>query len=71
MEKKIFKKVLAILTIVMIMATDFFVLGSNLISYAATLDSSTNNENIEFSAYFKNESGTRVDNINESIERET
>ena len=70
MEKKIFKKVLAILTIVMIMATDFFVLGSNLISYAATLDSSTNNENIEFSAYFKNESGTRVDSISKSIKKD-
>lgn len=70
MDKKIFKKILALLTIIMIIATDFFVLGSNLISYAATLDDSTNNENIEFSVYFKNDSGTRVDSFSKSIKNE-
>ena len=70
MEKKLLKKIIALLMIITIMATDFFVLGSNLISYAATLDGSTNNDNIEFSVYFKNENGTRVDNINESIKKE-
>ena len=70
MEKKVLKKIIALLMIITIMATDFFVLGSNLISYAATLDGSTNNDNIEFSVYFKNENGTRVDNINESIKKE-
>ncbi len=70
MEKKLLKKIIALLMIITIMATDFFVLGSNLISYAATLDESTNNDNIEFSVYFKNENGTRVDSINESIKKE-
>ena len=69
MEKKIFEKILAILMIVMLISTDFFVLGSSLISYAATLDSSTNNENIEFSAYFKDENGERVPNISDSIKK--
>ena len=70
MEKKVLKKILAILIIVMIISTDFFVLGTNLISYAANLDSSTNNENIEFSVYFKDENGDRVDKTTKSI-RET
>ena len=68
MEKKLFKKMLAILTIIMIIATDFFVLGSNLISYAAE-NGSTNNENIEFSAYFKDDEGNRVNSTLESIKK--
>ena len=68
MKNKLFKKMLAILIIIMVIATDFFVLGSNLISYAASGDS-TNNENIEFSAYFKDENGNRVNNILQSIKK--
>lgn len=68
MEKKILKKLLAIMMIVMLMATDFVVLGSNLISYAVGLDNTTNNENIEFSAYFKDEGGKRLSSVEKSIE---
>ena len=70
MEKKLLKKILVILTIVMIISTDFFVLGTNLISYAVNLDSATNNENIEFSVYFKDENGERVDKTTKSIKDE-
>ena len=52
MKKSITQKLLAILMIIMVLSTDFFVLGLNLISYAA--ESTTD---IEFSAYFKNERG--------------
>ena len=67
MEKKIIKKILAILTVIMLMSTDFFVLGSGLISYAAEIENSTNNENIEFSTYFKNEKGEKVSTLQTSI----
>lgn len=70
MEKKIIKKILAILTIIMLMSTDFFVLGSGLISYAAEIENSTNNENIEFSTYFKNEKGEKVSTLQTSIKSE-
>lgn len=68
MEKKLFKKMLAILMIIMVVATDFFVLGSNLISYAAS-GGTTNNENIEFSAYFKDEEGNKINNTLQSIKK--
>ena len=53
MERNIWKKLLVIILIIMLTATDFFWLGSGIASYAASLDNSTNNENIEFSTYFK------------------
>ena len=67
MKKKILEKLLAIFMIITILSTDFLVLGSNLISYAANIDSTTNNENVEFSAYFKDANGGRVDRIEQSI----
>ncbi|MCI8273786.1 MAG: hypothetical protein HFJ55_06895 [Clostridia bacterium] len=67
MEKTFFKRIIALLTVIVIMAADFVILGTNLISYATTFDSLTNNPNVEFSAYFKTEEGTRVDNISKSI----
>ena len=70
MEKRLLKSILVILTLVMIISTDFFVLGTNLISYAVNLDSATNNENIEFSVYFKDDNGERIDKITKSIKEE-
>lgn len=70
MEKNILKKLLIITLIIMLIATDFFMLGSSIISYAIGSDNSTNNENIEFSSYFKNEKGERVENLTESIKKE-
>ncbi len=67
MEKKVLKKLLAILMIIMIMSTDFLILGSNLISYGYATESGTNNDNIEFWAYFKDESGNKINPISESI----
>lgn len=70
MEKRITKKILAIIMIIMIISTDFFVLGSNLKSYAAESNSTTNNRNIEFSTYFKNEKGEKVEKLQTSIKKE-
>lgn len=67
MERNILKKLVVIILIIMLTATDFFWLGSGIASYAASLDNSTNNENIEFSAYFKNEKGETVESISPSI----
>ena len=53
MENKMVKKILAVLMIIMIMSTDFVVLGTNIVSYAVESNSATNNKNIEFSTYFK------------------
>lgn len=67
MEKKVIKKILAVLMILTILATDFSILGSNLISYASAADNLTNNKNIEFSTYFKNSKEEKVDKIETSI----
>ena len=70
MERKIVKKILAILMIIMLMSADFYVLGSNLITYALTIDNSTNHANIGFLAYFKDENGEKVDTLETSIKSE-
>ena len=70
MEKQIIKKVLAILMIITLMSADFFVLGSNLISYAAESNNLTNNKNIEFSTYFKDSKGEKVEKLETSIKTE-
>jgi len=63
MEKRKTKMLLAILMIVTVLATDFFVLGSGIITYASQLSSETTNTNIEFSAYFKDGENRNVDAI--------
>ena len=71
MERKIFrKKLLAILMIISLIAADFFVLSSNLLTYADEVSSDTNNPNVEFSVYFKNSAGQQNPNVLESIKNE-
>ena len=74
MSKKTNEKLFVILVILMIIAilsVDFFLLGSNLISYATNLiESITDAPNIKFSTYFKNENNEKVNNINQSIKGE-
>ena len=68
MNKQIFrKKLLIVLMIISIVATDFFILGSNLLTYSSNISDETNNPNVEFSAYFKNDSNERVDSIEKNI----
>ena len=70
MERKILSKLLVAIIIVTLTATDFLMLGTALVSYAADLSQTTNNNNIEFSTYFKNAEGNKVDTIKEDINKE-
>ena len=66
MKGKILKASVIILLIITMTIANFIFVGNTLISYA--LDNiSTNNNNIEFSAYFKNENGEEVTNIETRI----
>lgn len=70
MKNKVLSKILALMIILMLISTDFCILGFNLISYAEDIDSVTNNNNIGFSVYFKDDSGKKVSNIAKSIKNE-
>ena len=62
MKNKILKISVVILLIMTLTMTNFIFLGSSIISYAADAIS-TNNKNIEFSAYFKNSNGEAVTSL--------
>ena len=64
------QKILNFITVIMIIATltfsNFLLLGVNAVSYAADAISilkKTNNKNVEFGVYFKNNNGDSVTNI--------
>lgn len=62
MKNKGLKISVVILLIITLTMTNFIFLGSSLISYAID-DISTNNKNIEFSSYFKNDQGEKVSSL--------
>jgi len=62
MEKRIIKKLLAIFLIITLLATDFFVLGSGLITYA-----SETSPKVEIDIYFQDASDNKIYQIDESI----
>ena len=62
MKNKILKISVVILLVMTLTMTNFIFLGSSIISYAADAIS-TNNKNIEFSAYFKNSNGEAVTSL--------
>lgn len=71
------KKVLRVIVITMIIITltmaNFIAIGVNMVSYAAELitqDVRTNYKNVEFAAYFKDATGTKLRAIEESIAKE-
>lgn len=73
MNQKIFK----IITVLMIIATltmaNFVLLCANVVSYAvdaANTDKSTNNKNVEFEAYLKNQEGEKVNSLDAKINAE-
>ena len=67
MEKKLIKNVVVLMMIITILATDFFVLGSSLITYAAQVTNEIEGyPNIHFSTYFK-EGEKEIKEINKSI----
>ena len=59
MKNKVLKMSIIILLIMTLTMTNFVFLGSSLISYAADTIS-TNHENIEFDAYFKDSNGQKI-----------
>lgn len=66
MKGKILKASVIILLIITMTIANFIFVGNTLISYA--LDNiSTNNSNIEFSVYFKDENGEQVTNIEREV----
>lgn len=65
------QKILKIITILMIIATltmaNFILLCADVVSYAAeisNIEKGTNNKNVEFVAYFKNEKGEKINSLN-------
>ena len=62
---KALQKILSILIIIVLMTTDFSVLGIGLKSYAAD-----NTENVEFSVYFKFADGTKAEKINQEVTKQ-
>ena len=64
-RKQIFQKVIAMLMVIIITIADFSVVGESTISYAIDMVK-TNNDNVEFFAYFinsNNESVTEIDSL--------
>ena len=59
MKNKIFKISVVLLLIMTLTMTNFIFLGSSIISYA-TDNISTNHENVEFDAYFKDANGQKI-----------
>ena len=68
MKNKIFKISVAIMLIMTLTMTNFIFLGASLVSYAAD-NASTNNKNIEFSAFFKDSDGNRLTTLERTDER--
>lgn len=67
MEKKMIKKLLAVMMIITILATDFFTLGSSLITYATQVTNEiVGYPNVHFSTYFK-EGENETKQINKSV----
>ena len=59
---KTLQKIISMLILVCLLTTDFSILGIGLKSYAAN-----NTENIEFSAYFIDQNGNKLEKINQEV----
>lgn len=66
-DKKNIDKFLAIILIMLLTISDFLFVGKNLVSYALDVVN-TNNENVEFMAYFLSETNERLDKIEKNID---
>lgn len=70
MKSKIFKISIATILIMVMTMTNFVFIGESLISYAIdgiSITTATNNKNVEFAAYFKDDSGRITDTTQKSI----
>ncbi len=63
MKNKVFKISVVLVIILTMTMTNFIFVGSSLISYALDNNSNTNNNNVEFNVYFKNEKGEHVSDL--------
>lgn len=67
-KKSLINKVCAILMIMALTITDFLFIGKAAVTYA--IDAvATNHANVDFSAYFLNENGEKVDKLEECIDK--
>lgn len=67
--KKIFGKVSAIIIIIALTVSDFLFVGTELASYAIDV-AKTNSSNVDFSAYFINQYGEKVEKLEKNIDME-
>lgn len=67
--KKLINKVCAILVIMLLTISDFMFVGKTFVSYAVDTVK-TNSANVDFSAYFLNSNGEKVESLEENIDKE-
>ena len=65
---KLVNKVIAIIVVMLLTMSDFLFVGASTVSYAIN-NAKTNSANVEFSTYFLNEAGEKVEKIEEDINR--
>lgn len=61
-------KVIAIIVVMLLTMSDFLFVGASTVSYAIN-NAKTNSANVEFSTYFLNQSGEKVEKIEEDINK--
>ena len=67
-KTNLINKICAILVIFALTVSDFLLIGKTAVSYALEVVK-TNNANVEFFAYFLNEKGEKVDQMEENIDK--
>ena len=67
-KTNLINKICAILVIFALTVSDFLLIGKTAVSYALEVVK-TNNANVEFFAYFLNENGEKVDQMEENIDK--
>ena len=73
MNKKILKTITILMLITTLTMANFVLICADAVSIAAdaiNADEATNNKNVDFAAYFKNESGEQVDSIDAKMNAE-
>lgn len=68
-KKSLINKVCAILMVMLLTISDFLFVGEAVVSYAIDMVE-TNHANVDFSAYFLNTKGEKVENLEENIDKE-
>lgn len=63
MKNKVFKISVILVMILTMTMTNFIFVGNSFISYALDNNNNTNNSNVEFNTYFKNEKGEHVSSL--------